>query len=81
MVVLAMLFSVPFFDVTTWITPPSSYEIGLEMMSQFDVNTECFNIMFENYVMDEAQTNTPIILINANNVTWDSKTNVNFIYN
>lgn len=42
-VVLAMLFSVPIFDTTTFITPPTSYEYGLSMLAAYDIGSDNFN--------------------------------------
>ena len=42
------------------------------MMDSFVTGSAGFNLSFNNYIQDELETNTPILLINANNITWDS---------
>jgi hypothetical protein len=71
-VVLAMLFSVPVFDTATFITPPTSYTFGLELMAAYQVGSDGFNMAFDYYVQEEVKTNTPLILVSALNYTWDS---------
>jgi len=46
--VLAMMFSVPFFTLTTYVEEPTSYEFGLELIRAFsdDTTTEVFNTTF-----------------------------------
>ena len=34
-IILAMLFSVPLFDVNSYINPPSDYEFGLLVLEKF----------------------------------------------
>jgi len=45
MVVLAMLFSVPLFDTTSYIAPDSSYEFGLYLISAFDPGSEALILL------------------------------------
>jgi hypothetical protein len=53
LIILAMLFSVPLFDVTSYINPPSSYEIGLNMLAAFPEGSPGFNLIMQSYVEEE----------------------------
>lgn len=50
LMVLAMLFSVPIFTVTTYLDTYTGYGFGLELLSNYEVGTEAFNIAYESYV-------------------------------
>lgn len=69
-IILAMLFSVPLFDVNSYINPPSSYEIGLDYIAAFPEGSTGFNIAMANYIEEELLSITPIIYVSALNVTW-----------
>jgi hypothetical protein len=53
LIILAMLFSVPLFDVTSYINPPSSYEIGLNMLAAFPEGSPEFDIVMQSYIGEE----------------------------
>lgn len=46
LIILAMLFSVPVFDPSTYISPPSSYDFGLNLLSNFDLGSISFDYAF-----------------------------------
>jgi hypothetical protein len=48
--VLAMLLSVPIFSNSTYLEDNTSYDIGLRMMSIYDVGTDEFNQAFKSYI-------------------------------
>jgi len=45
LIILAMLFSVPLFDVTSYINPPTSYEIGLNFLAGFPEGSAGFDLV------------------------------------
>ena len=45
-----MLFSVPLFDTSTYITSANSYDLGLYIMAAFETGSEAFNNAFVSYV-------------------------------
>jgi hypothetical protein len=45
-IILAMLFSGPLFDPTSYINPPTSYEFGLDLMSNFQEGSVAFDYAF-----------------------------------
>jgi len=50
LIVLAMLFAVPFFMVSTYISDYNGFQFGLTLMSQFNVNETAFQYAFDAYV-------------------------------
>jgi len=71
-IILAMLFSVPLFDDSTYITSPNSYEVGLHIISAFVIGTNPFETAFMSYIEQEVLSTTPLIYVNSLNVTWQS---------
>lgn len=65
-----MLFSVPLFDPTTYINPPSSYEFGLDLLANLNPGTVSFNYAFKYYIEEELLSNTPIIYVTAGDIAW-----------
>lgn len=47
MLVLSMLFSYPLLSLSTYITPPDSFEISLKFLSVLDPWSREFRIMFQ----------------------------------
>mmetsp|Transcript_6510 Transcript_6510/g.5796 ORF Transcript_6510/g.5796 Transcript_6510/m.5796 type:complete len:367 (-) Transcript_6510:53-1153(-) len=76
-IILAMLFSVPLFDDSTYITSPNSYEVGLHIIAAFVVGTNPFETAFMSYIEQEVLSTTPLIYVNALNVTWHHSLAVN----
>ena len=48
--VLAMLFSVPIMSVSTYITEPDSYDLGLKLLSYHSKHSSDFTETFEAFV-------------------------------
>jgi hypothetical protein len=59
--VLAMLFSVPIFSRTTYITNPDPYTFGLKVLSLSPVKSDEFNVAYEAFWQEMRQMRTPII--------------------
>jgi hypothetical protein len=53
LIILAMLFSVPLFDPTTYINAPTSYEFGLDVLANLVVGTPSFDYAFQYYIQGE----------------------------
>lgn len=53
LLVLAVLFSMPFFNATNYITEPSIYTYELQLLSKMPMNTTEFNSTF-NYIIDHS---------------------------
>ena len=69
--VLAMLFSVPVFTVSTFISDYNGYEIGLQLIAEFTPRSEGFNDAFEALLLEgTALSNSPLILVSAADVSW-----------
>ena len=80
MLVLAMMFSVPLFTITTYKEENSSYKFGLEIVHKFKDHPlgRGFNASFHAYVEQHKDIRTPLIYVNCLNVsTWTGTTNVN----
>jgi hypothetical protein len=71
--VLAILFSVPLFSTSTYIPDEPSYEFGLKLLTQYEVGTAGFNAVFDIFIMEQIKISTPIVLVNANSVSWTSQ--------
>lgn len=72
-----MMFSVPVFDLTTYLDDITSYGFGLLLIKEFDTpafTSNIFNETCDNYVALHTPIWTPIILLNADNYTWTSPT-------
>ncbi len=77
LIILAMLFSVPLFDVTSYINPPTSYQIGLAMLAAFPEGSPGFDIVMQSMIQEELQSITPVLSVAALNVSWQTaKVNV-----
>lgn len=71
-VVLAMLFSIPIFDTTTYIETPDCNIFGLNLIANFSNYSEGFNASFNSYIENMKTTNTPLILLSAWESSWQS---------
>ena len=70
-VVLAMLFSVALFDVTTYLETPNANEFGLNLLAAFEYNSFGFNLTFDEYIGEYKESTTPLVLLSAVNRTWE----------
>src|SRR3569833_2412514 len=77
-IILAMLFSVPPFDASTYISAPNTYGYDLTLLKNFTVNSTGFNYTFNYIVQEELKLSTPILYLEAQNVTWQSGTDVTY---
>ncbi len=50
--VLSMLFSVPFLTLTTYKTENTSFQYGLKLIILYDSDTPAFNAMFDSFVSE-----------------------------
>ncbi len=71
-----MLFSVPVLSVSTYIEVFAGFEFGLILMGSYETGSEGFNAAFDAYVLEQTQERTPLIILNADGVTWEEGTNV-----
>ena len=73
MLVLAMMFSVPAFTITTYKEENNSFTFGLELIREFgnDVTSAGFNTTFDSYISEHLDIRTPLILVNAKDRTWE----------
>ena len=65
-IILAMLFSVPLFDVSSYINPPNNYEYGLFVLESLYNLTEnhtriAFNKTYWLYIKEESTSITPLV--------------------
>lgn len=70
MLVLAMMFSVPLFTISTYKDENNSYNFGLELVKFFENNTEAFNSAFDIYVDEHKDLRTPLIEVSAIDLYW-----------
>lgn len=63
MLVLAMMFSVPAFTITTYKEENTSFEFGLELIGEFydEMNSAGFNATFNAYKDEHSDVRTPLI--------------------
>ncbi len=74
-----MLFSVAIFDYTTYTNIPNANEFGLYLLASFPENSTGFNLALDKYVNDALASNTPLVLMSAGNVTWNSDTDASLL--
>ena len=72
-VVLAMLFSVPIFDPSTYVDSPSADEYGLYLLASYEYNSESFNRSWDWFILDGMGNPAPLVLLSAYNRTWESE--------
>lgn len=65
-IILAMLFSVPLFDVNSYINPPTNYGYGIQLIETFFNSTNSsalisYNNTFWIYVNEEKLSTTPLV--------------------
>lgn len=70
--VLAMLLSVPIFSDTTYLADDSSFDMGMRILDSYAVGDESFNTCFQSFITQQSQIVTPLILVNAMNVSWEA---------
>ena len=73
--VLAMLFSVPVFTVSTFVQDYNGYEVGLQLIGEFVPRSPGFNDAFEAFVIEGSALRTPLILASAADVSWQQDLN------
>lgn len=73
--VLAMLFSVPLFTVTTYFVPPNSLDYGLDLISTLGPTTKAGKLAFEDTILVQQDIETPLIGLYINtNLTYSELT-------
>jgi hypothetical protein len=65
MMVLAMLFSVPILSISTYYQETDSFDFSMRYLDNFEANSDSFSRVFDQFLRQETQINTPIILISA----------------
>ena len=75
---LAMLISVPIFSTDTYMDDNNSYLVAMNMMINFPSGDPGFNSLFKSFIENQVRIDTPIILANCRNVTWESGLDVSF---
>ena len=76
--VLAMMFSIPIFSISTYRNDNNSFKFGLELMDLFssDPNGAKFQISYDTYLTEHKDIRTPLISlyieIGGFNKSWDS---------
>ena len=74
--ILAMLFILPWFSDFTYITPYTSYKYGLEALSRLSLNSEEYTKTYEKYLdrhSEGSEEKTPIIYLKAKDkLTYES---------
>lgn len=73
--VLVMLFSIPLFSTTTYFQEPDSFSFGLHLLTRFEANSVSFKEAFESFVQTHADQQSPLILVSAASVFWESGLN------
>jgi len=68
--VLSMMFSVPFLTLTTYKEENNSFVFGLELIDLYSVNTTGFTTMFNAYVEEHKGIRTPLVLLKAEGNDW-----------
>jgi len=58
-----MLFSVPIFSDATYVQDPDPYTVGLEIMSEYPVNSDDFNDALDSMWFQMRKLRTPVISI------------------
>jgi hypothetical protein len=78
LLVLAMMFSVPAFTITTYKDENNSFVFGLELINAFPKDSAGFVAAFNSYKEEHIAIRTPLILLTAfEDVTYDYQSNVN----
>jgi hypothetical protein len=76
-----MLISVPIFSDNTYQDDDTSFQIGIELMKNFETYSPEFNMLFKQIVESEVQNPNPIIFIQCVDVVWESiAVDVSFIF-
>ncbi len=75
LLVLAMLFSVPVFTVSTYVSDYNGYKVGLQLMSEYVPHSPGFNDAFESFIVEGAALDNPLILVSAANISWQTDIN------
>lgn len=71
--VLSMMFSVPFLTLTTYKDENNSFSFGLELISTFTEGTAAFNTTFNSYVSEHTEIRTPVLSVKVGNKDWYSE--------
>lgn len=77
---LAMLISVPVLNTDTYSEENNSYLAGMNMMiGGWEVGEAGFNSLFKSFIENQVRLETPLILANCKNVTWESGLDVRYL--
>lgn len=71
--VLSMMFSVPFLTLTTYKEENNSFIFGLELIDLYAVNSTGFDTMFDAYVEEHKSIRTPLVLLKADGQDWQEE--------
>lgn len=71
-----MLAMIPFFNPSTYVTLPDSYDLGLQLLSYHSKLSPAFTKTFQVFVETQAiNAETPLILVSADGAYWQSRSN------
>jgi hypothetical protein len=73
-IVLAMMFSVPVFTISTYTDDNDSFSFGLSLIQSFENSSKGQMSNFNNYIKEHKDLRTPLIQVIAMNMTWNSST-------
>jgi len=68
--VLSMMFSIPFLSLNTYKSQNNSYTYGLDLINSFPPDSAGFNTTFDTYVSEHAEIVSPAVAVNAYDKEW-----------
>jgi hypothetical protein len=63
LLVLAILFSVPFFNYQNWLTEPSIHSYEVQLLAKMEPNSTSFNLVMNTVINQRSQTHYPVLYI------------------
>ena len=76
MLVLGIMFTVPGFTISTYLSDSYSFTLGLDLLTVYDdiYGSPEFQQIFDQYVTIHQQLSTPLVFASAYNISWNSNT-------
>ena len=70
LLVLSILFSIPFFNYQNYIQEPTIFEFNIMLLSTLQTNSQAFNDTFTSFISTSRESKSPVIMLNADGVIW-----------
>lgn len=78
MLVLTILFSIPFFNHLNYLENPDSYTYSIDLLASAQTNSTSFNSTFDTFISTMKETKHPVLYVLADGVEYrDTSTDVN----